>query len=380
MIVDSKRYALRYALLYTLLIAVVLFVPLFVYTDLMLEIHEAKTKKELKEVALRIVAKMEEFDNKEKKFHFPRYKRYKAALYDERFSPIFSLLDFDPQEFSKGYHKQGKRRYYILELPKGIYFGASYLVVSKEFDPWNIYWMSLLIGIGIVVILLLFSYLVLKNFSAPFERINKALDNFIKDSMHEINTPLSIINVNIDMLTRKLGPSKYLRRIKAAAKALGNIYNDMDYLIKQDRIEYKKEPVDLAAFLQERIDYFQEIAALRNITLHSFLTPGITLHINKTKLQRLIDNTLSNAIKYSNEGGVVKIYLKKGRRPILSIKDYGIGIEQPQKIFERFYREDSSKGGFGIGLSIVKRIIDEEKIDLKVISKPGEGSSFIYFF
>ena len=380
MILDSKKYSLKYAFFYTLIIAVVLFVPLFVYTSLMLQINEAKIKKELQETALKIVAKMEEYDNSGV-FHYPRFSAYESGLYDERFKPIFSLLKFEPKSFSPGYHRQKGVRYYILELPDKLYFDAKYLVVAKRFEPWEIYRMSLVVGIGIVVILLIFSYIVLKNFSAPFERINQALDNFIKDSMHEINTPLSIINVNIDLFTRKFGTNKYLARIKAAAKALATIYNDMDYLIKKDRIDYQKQPVDLSAFIQDRVDYFQAIANLRNITLHSKIDPDVTILFNKTKLLRLIDNTLSNAIKYSKENSKVKIYLKNFEdKAVLTIKDYGIGIEEPKKIFDRFYREDLNKGGFGIGLSIVKNIVDEEGVGLEVVSRPGRGTAFIYTF
>ncbi len=380
MILDSKRYAVRYAIFYTLIIALILFVPLYVYTSLVLEINEAKTKRELKNIALKIVGKMENHHDTDT-FVYPRFSSYRSGLYDEHFKPIFTLLKKEPSFFSPGYHKEGSVRYYILELPEGIYFGAKYLVVSKRFDPWEIYRMSLLIALGIVLILLLFSYVVLKNFSAPFEKINTALDNFIKDSMHEINTPLSIISVNIDLFTRKFGQNRYLDRIKAAAKTLGNIYNDMDYLIKKDRIEYAKEPIELAKFLQERLDYFQEIANLRNIELVGKIIARPTLFINKTKLQRIIDNTLSNAIKYSNENSKIKIYLKESdSQVILTVKDYGIGIEDPKKIFERYYRENLEKGGFGIGLNIVKNILKEEKIELKIVSKPQRGTAFIYIF
>ncbi len=380
MILDSKKYAIRYALFYTIIIGLVLFVPLFVYTSLVLDINEAKNQQELKKVALKIISKMESYRGPEP-FVYPRFSSYRSGLYDERFKPIFTLLQHEPTAFTPGYHKEGNYRYYIVELPKNIYFGAKYLVVSKNFDPWHIYRMTLLIGIGILLILLLFSYLVLKNFSAPFEKINQALDNFIKDSMHEINTPLSIINVNIDLFSRKVGQNKHLSRIKAAAKTLGNIYNDMDYLIKKDRIEYTKEPIDLGSFLKERIDYFQEIANLRNIELIDKISIHPTITINKTKLQRIIDNTLSNAIKYSKENSKVKIYLKEHKdKVILAVKDYGIGIENPQKIFDRYYREDMDKGGFGIGLNIVKNILDEENIGLKITSKPGIGTTFIYIF
>jgi signal transduction histidine kinase len=105
------------------------------------------------------------------------------------------------------------------------------------------------------------------------------------------------------------------------------------------------------------------------------------IDFNKTKLQRVIDNTLSNAIKYSYEKSSIDISLiKKDNFIEFEVKDYGVGIEKPNKIFERYYRENLDKGGFGIGLNIVKKIIDEEDIKLIIKSELKQGTSFKYIF
>ena len=382
MTLDKQRYALKYGILYSVIIAVVLLVPFFVYIDMMININETKSEIEMKKKSYEILAKMHAFSSaNEEYFTFPRYNRFRGGLYDANFKPIFSLLKDIPRSFAPGYSSSENKRYYILPLPKERYFGASYLVLEGEINHYEIYRMALLIALGILLLLFALSYYVFKNFALPFEKVNKRLDSFIKDSMHEINTPLSIINVNIDMFAHKFGENKYMTRIKAASKTLATIYNDMDYLIKQDRFRFEKESIDMSRFLQERVAYFQDVASLREIVIETDIEPDITLYFNTTQLQRIVDNTLSNAIKYSYEKSKIEVKLHLHEDRILfCVEDFGVGIEKPQKIFERYYRENLNKGGFGIGLNIVKRIVDEHQIDLQIDSAPGKGTKFCYAF
>jgi signal transduction histidine kinase len=155
----------------------------------------------------------------------------------------------------------------------------------------------------------------------------------------------------------------------------------MDYLIKQGRIEHKKEHIDMGEFIQKRADYFQEVANLKHITLNTYIEKELEYYCSKTKLQRIVDNTISNAIKYSHDNTQVDITLKmKYENMLFEVKDQGVGIENVDRIFSRYYRENEAKGGFGIGLNIVKQIIDEEGIGLHVISTLGNGASFTYTF
>ncbi len=351
--------------------------------QLVTSINEAKNELALKNLSYEIIAKMDNYKPSVEGayFDFPRFNESRAGLYDENFHPIFSLIDDVPLIMTKGYYEYENRRFYVQPLPKKRYFGADYLIVESDSKNYEIYQTGLLIGLLILVILFFISYFIFKQFALPFEKVNQQLDSFMKDSMHEINTPLSIINVNIDLFTRKNGESKYLTRIKAASKTLSNIYNDMDYLIKQDSIEYPKESIDFSKFLVDRIDYFQVVASLRAIMIEAEIEKDIVIYFNKTKLQRIIDNTLSNAIKYSYDNTSIQVKLHYHDKLIeLAVTDYGVGIEKPEKIFERYYREDLDKGGFGIGLNIVKKIIDENNVTLDIVSSPKQGSTFTYIF
>ena len=368
-------------MIYTALIAVLLIVPLVTYVGLLLQIDEAKVKLSLESQAKTIIRSMQSYQNSDKVYHFPRYKEYRAALYNDRYHQVFSTLAFEPSSFVEGFHHEGNRYYYVYPLPRGHYFGSNMLLVETLHTSNSIYLFAFSVMLAIVITLFFFSWLLLNNFSIPFEKINRKLDDFIKDSMHEINTPLSIINLNADLFANKYGENKYLHRIKSASKTLATIYNDMEYLIKQGHTHHPKEQIDMAVFIQKRIDYFQEVADLKQIQLNASLTEGIGYFCSPTKLERIVDNTLSNAIKYSHDKTHVEIRLYREEEAIcFEVEDHGRGIEQVEKIFSRYYREDEAKGGFGIGLNIVKQIIDEEGITLEVRSTLGKGSNFMYRF
>ncbi|MBA1438761.1 MAG: HAMP domain-containing histidine kinase [Epsilonproteobacteria bacterium] len=377
----DSQYATKYALIYSVLVGVVLLTPLFYYTVYMKNIYAIQNKLLLKEKAFLVVNAMQNFDANEEYFEYPRFNTFDSGLYDEQFQPVFTLIKKPIEYFKDGYHLDGNDAFLIMKLPTERYFGSSYLVVHNTISYATVYEKVFMILLSILVLVFILSVYFLKTFAKPFKKLNKQLDNFIKDSMHEINTPLSIINVNIDLYNRKYEQNKYFLRMKAAAKVLSNIYNDMDYLIKYEQLAYHKEDISLAEFIQERIDYFSEVAAMKNVMINTCIDGDAIVYMNIKELQRLVDNNLSNAIKYSHENAKIDInlYVQKSKC-YLAFQDYGVGIKDVEKIFSRYYRENTEKGGFGIGLNIVGSIIKKEGIELQLRSKPGEGSLFLYIF
>jgi len=377
----ETKYSAKYALIYTSLVTIILLTPLFFYFVYMKNIHSIQNELFLKEKSLLVVKAMQEFNQNDDFFEYPRFKTFASGLYDESFHPIFTLIKTPINYFKRGYYVDGNDAYLIVKLPKKRYFDARYLVLKNKISYAPVYEKVFIILFTIVIFVFILSLFFLGSFAKPFQKINKQLDNFIKDSMHEINTPLSIINVNIDLYNRKNEQNKYMQRMKAAAKVLSNIYNDMDYLIKHERLVHEKQDINLSEFVKERIEYFNEVARMKNIIINASIQECGIIHMNDKELQRLIDNNISNAIKYSYENSHIdiKLYIENDKCH-LSFQDYGVGIEKVEKIFSRYYRENNSKGGFGIGLNIVKSIIEHENIALQIESLPEQGSLFIYTF
>lgn len=205
-------------------------------------------------------------------------------------------------------------------------------------------------------------------------------DKFIKNAIHEINTPLSIIITNIDLFKLKNGENRYLSKIEAGSKIIHNIYNDLSYLVKKDRIEYKPSNINFSEFLKFRLDFFEEIAYGNNLKFDFTIEDNLHIYFNETQLQRVCDNSLSNAIKYSYENSTIYISLiKQNDAIIFTIKNEGNLIENPSKLFERYYRENDARGGFGLGLNIIKDICDSNSVHIDVKSE-NNITQFIYSF
>ncbi|WP_024953552.1 ATP-binding response regulator [Sulfurospirillum arcachonense] len=209
----------------------------------------------------------------------------------------------------------------------------------------------------------------------------KQQDLFIKKIMHEMNTPMSIISLNADSLERKIGPAIEFESIKASVKTLSSIYGDLSYMIKKESRVYEKKNINLFNFISTRIIFFDEIATIKNINIDYEFTHEFDIHVNEYELERIIDNALSNAIKYSKENSNINIFIGlEENKYVLQIKDTGVGIENPDEIFLPYYQQSSNNSGLGLGLTIVKEICDKYDIKISINTKKDVGTTFIYDF
>ena len=217
-----------------------------------------------------------------------------------------------------------------------------------------------------------------KNYS---QHLLKSQKQFLRHAVHETNTPLSVIMSNIELFEMENGKNKYLSNIEVAMKNVFSIYDDLSYLVKKDQIQYKKHALDLVDYVRVRTEFFAQVAK-KNKSNFIFTSDKETMiiYFNETKLQRIIDNNLTNAIKYSYENEDIYISLKeeKGIFKFL-ISSHSKKIMHPDKIFEEYYREEKSQEGFGLGLNLVKRICDEENVEIYLESNEF-FTSFAYVF
>jgi len=207
-----------------------------------------------------------------------------------------------------------------------------------------------------------------------------AQKEFLKKAIHEINTPLSIIQTNIDLLRMHSQQNKYITNIESGSKLINNIFEDLSFMIKKNRVEYKKTKVDFTNYLKGRIEFFDEIAQSNTLFFVTNIQDNIFFNFNITHLQRVIDNNLSNAIKYSYKESPIFIKLTRDREIItFEVKTSSKTITNSDKIFDDFYRENKARGGFGLGLKIVKDICDENLVKIELDSQ-NEQTKFIYRF
>jgi two-component system OmpR family sensor kinase len=311
---------------------------------------------------------------------YPRDPRFKSAIYDVSYKEIFSLLDNENVRFNEEIYRTDGYIHFVKSLDD-FYLGTKYIILEIEDDGmWKmLIWKNIITyGIAAFLFFMLFGLYLAKLFLKPMRDSIVLLDRFIKDTTHELNTPLSSILANIEMMDTDVMVEKNrkkLERINIAAKTVSVLYKDLTYLTLEQTKENSDELIDIKELVKNRIEYFDIL--LQSKQLHYKLDlEESSIFMDKRKLTRVIDNLISNAIKYNKPQGTLGVYLRKNK---LVVWDTGIGIKERKipYMFDRYTRFNESEGGFGVGLSIVKKIIDEYDIQIEVISKLDEGTKMV---
>jgi signal transduction histidine kinase len=213
------------------------------------------------------------------------------------------------------------------------------------------------------------------------EDILNSQKEFLKYTVHETNTPLSVMLTSIELFIMKNGKDRQLSKIEAAAKNIFSIYDDLSYLVKKDQVEYPKSAINLSSYVSGRVDFFSEVAELSKLRFdYLSRAEGVYVYFNETKLQRVVDNTITNAIKYTLANEAIAISIKAyGQFVEMSVASKSKEIKDRDKIFEAYYREEEKREGFGIGLRLVKAICDEEDVQI-LLDSNNEKTTFMYRF
>jgi len=204
---------------------------------------------------------------------------------------------------------------------------------------------------------------------------------FLRHAVHETNTPLAVIMANIELYEMEYGKNDTLSNIEAATKNIYGIYDDLSYLTEKDKITYQKQVISLVDFVKSRLEFFNIVAHQSELSFNLHDNYSLSsIYINESKLQRIVDNNITNAIKYTKELEQIHIIISHTEnRVILEIASHSILIENTDDIFDAYYRENKNIEGLGLGLNLVKSICDNENIDI-VLKSTEELTSFKYYF
>ncbi len=377
----NNKYEIKYILIQVLLTLLIAFIPIYFYLDASFENQNIKDKMDLKNHAYSVISKIDSFEKENSTiFYYPRSNIYFSGIFDKNNQIIFSLLKKNNLEFFEEFLINKDEICYKNYLNENI-FEAKFLIVCKEIDNSQVIYNAIILILSISCFMFLSSFFIIKQSIEPYKRLNQYLDDFLKDAMHELKTPIGVARINVDMLQMRLKNDKYILRIKSALKNMTVIYEDLEYYMQQNMVKDEKTNINFSSFLERRIEFFNDLVISKNIKFAKNIQNDIYMIFNELELYRIIDNNISNAIKYSKDGSNILISLEKENNQIkLMFKDEGIGIKDKSKIFERYYRGDKITGGFGIGLSIVKNICVKNKIDIQVESQINKGTTFIYLF
>lgn len=227
------------------------------------------------------------------------------------------------------------------------------------------------------------------------DELNKMKNQFLGIASHDLRSPLGIINsyseilLAEDTLLSKEESADLIRRISKTARfMLGLVNNLLDIAnIESGKLELDLKECDLREVIIDNLEMFNLLSRPKSISL-TFLDPGhqVMVMIDRPKIEQVLTNLVSNAIKYSFPQSEVFLSLQPGNDQVkVSVKDHGQGIKASEinKLFKPF-QKTSTKGtageiSTGLGLSIVKRIVEEHQGEVGVISNHGEGSVFYFY-
>ncbi len=300
-------------------------------------------------------------------------KGFDFGLYDKDKKPLITDITHKI-DFSKKRYIAKSGNLGLIDDGVSGHLGIYYIVIEENSfrDLVNsLLKKSITIFSLVYLVLALIGYFLAKIFIKPIQNQREKLNSFVRDSTHELNTPITALLMSVNS---KNMSAKNLERIEISAKRVSEIYKDLTYLFLKDKESTEVKELDLKSVLTLQVEYLKEFALKKRITI-DLKAKNSTFKIDEESFIRLVNNLIFNAIKYTQTGGKIDITLTEKE---LIIKDNGIGIDKLklEKIFNKFYRATTTQGGFGIGLSIVDRICKTYNIQIDVVSEIKKGTTF----
>lgn len=247
----------------------------------------------------------------------------------------------------------------------------------------------LVTSIGVAFITLLLMFILVSVFSKkaikPFIVNMEKQKQFITDAGHEIKTPLAIISANADVLELTGGESEWITSIRNQTSRLDKLVKNLLMLSKMDEANIKLifTDFDLSETVRKTAASFHSIAETTKKNYVLDIHRNIKLHGDESSIQQLVSTLVDNAMKYSDEEGTIRVSLTTSKKRA-KLEVYNttkeIKVDQLDQLFDRFYRADSSRsretGGYGIGLSITKSIVEAHHGKITVKSEDGKSICF----
>ncbi len=260
---------------------------------------------------------------------------------------------------------------FIKFIPKNRNF-SGYIKITKSKGSYDsILWELKKRIISVQTILLLIfaylSYLLARDALKPLQESIKTLDKFAKDLIHDLNTPITSIKLNMKLLEKHdvLQGNTAIQRIKTSVHNISELHENLTLLLQEETFQMRD--INICEIVDDVVQVHKQLYPNIHFRLECL---NFAAKTNPNAVKQILQNIISNACKYNHRDGYVKIYVQHSA---LYIEDGGNGIKEPDKIFDRAY---SSENSSGLGLDIAKRLGDAINMKIEVTSNMN-GSTFI---
>lgn len=297
-----------------------------------------------------------------------------VTIEDAAYYADLALQSRFDQDFIENYRFHRAKEGNIIRL--------TFLDCGRKLDSYHSFLISSILMavagyISFFFVILFFSEKLLKPVTESYEKQKQ----FITDAGHEIKTPLAIIQADVDVLEMEHGSNEWLDGIRSQITRLTSLTSDLIYLSRMEEADTSMPMIEFpfSDVVSETAMAFQGVAQTQNKTFVCNVLPMISYEGNEKSIRQLVNILMDNALKYSPEGGTISLTVQKQSRQI-KLSVYNTTEEPIDKgsikhLFDRFYRADSSrsqsKGGYGIGLSVAKAIMQAHNGKISAITKDG---------
>jgi two-component system OmpR family sensor kinase len=356
---------------------ILIFISSYWFYNAQVSMQKANDYYKLKHISDEVSSEIIMAHMMDKELHLKEYPNTTVGLFNDDHKLLYGSFMQDV-DFSKDKYMDGDV-FSVISKGSAGHLDVSYVVVQstecstsiKEIRK-KIFLITTIIAMFIIVVAVVLGKIFLK----PIKYKIQELEDFVKDTTHELNTPITALMMSTSRLKDvKECNKKSIQNISISTKQLYDIYSSLSYI--NFDIKEKDQKILFEDVITESVEYFNELLDKKNISLDLDISK-CELNIAPTKAKMLINNLLSNSIKYSHPNSNINIYLDQNK---FVISDEGIGIDKDKlkNIFKRFTRANSYAGGFGVGLSIVESIIKEYNYKIEIDSEVNVGTKITIY-
>ena len=281
-----------------------------------------------------------------------------------------SVLD---DEDTRGWIDNYRYKIFATDMGTGVVFVDGSMSRSSLMQSTTIVGFVLL---GCAALVLILIFLLSKKAVKPIAESYEKQKQFITDANHELKTPLTLILANLDIAEAELGKNEWLDDIRAEGHRMTELVNQ---LVALSRMDEEGQPLNITEVALDNLvgDTFAEFEPLakeRGKHITASIDKEISYLGDEALLHRLVGILMDNAIKYCDQGGEITVNLHRGRRIILTVENTyaDVGELELNRLFDRFYRADKARtftGGYGVGLSMAKAIVEKHKGEITAYKK-----------
>ena len=314
----------------------------------------------------------------------------KEGKVDQTFTESIYAIDEDTAiEYAKKVMDDGKERGWISNYRYKVFsseMGYGVVFVDGSLSRSTLMQTTMIAGfvlLGCAALVLILIFLLSKKAVKPIAESYEKQKQFVTDANHELKTPLTLILANLDIAEGELGKNEWLDDIRTEGQRMTELVNQ---LVALSRMDEEGQPLNVAEvsfgeLVADTVSEFEPLAKDRGKALTASVDKEITYLGDEALLHRLVGILMDNAIKYCDQGGEINVMLHRGRRIVLTVENPYAAVSELElnRLFDRFYRADKARkftGGYGVGLSMAKAIVEKHKGEITSYKKDSTHIGF----